>query len=173
VKGKRSGIGLLYLPTSRDKLLRRGATRAGPELQFHKFERPFPVMRSYCIIPRSPYVVPFTSDRTSFCSSFLRPIRLTSVRKSGLPSDGGSLFICFFVRASAARFVRSQVSHFRFYLSTGTSHRSRSFSGFLVHASRQIDGPRKRSDGIKPLAHFHARDAEITRARVPFDFFGR
>lgn len=38
----------------------------GPELQFHKFEwrpppTPLPVMRSYCIIPQSPYVrVPST-----------------------------------------------------------------------------------------------------------------
>lgn len=53
--------GLFYLRTSRDKLLRRDATR-WPELQFHKFEwrLPLPVMRSYCIILQSSYDVPST-----------------------------------------------------------------------------------------------------------------
>lgn len=62
-EGEESGerVGLFYLRTSRDKLLRRDATR-WPELQFHKFEwrLPLSVMRSYCIILQSPYDVPST-----------------------------------------------------------------------------------------------------------------
>jgi len=39
---------------------------------------------------------------------------------------------------------------------------------FLVHALTQIDDPRKRSGGIKALAHFHARDAELPQGEPAF-----